>query len=121
MMFGIFASSTITILFPTVVATLGYSNVISLLLTVPPYMLAVLTSFLNSWHADRTGERYVHITLPLYVAVIAYIIAASTLATGPRYLAITLMPSGLYTGYGAAASWISNTIARPPAKVRILL
>ena len=115
--FGFVASGTVTNLFPTVVATLGYSDVNSLLLTVPPYILAVGTSFCNSWHADRTGERYFHITLPLYFAVIAFIIAATTTAIGPRYFAMMLMPAGVYSGYVVALGWISNTLPRPPAKV----
>ncbi|MCJ1280098.1 hypothetical protein MMC21_007924 [Puttea exsequens] len=115
-LFGFVASGTVTNLFPTVVETLGYSSVISLLLTVPPYVLAVITSFLNAWHADKTGERYWHITVPLYFAVIAYIIAASTTTIGPRYFAMMLMPAGVYTGYVVALGWISNTLPRPPAK-----
>ncbi|MCJ1469870.1 hypothetical protein MMC07_008514 [Pseudocyphellaria aurata] len=110
------ASGTVTNIFPSVVKTLGYSNNISLLLTVPPYMLAVMTTFLNSWHADKTGERYFHITLPLYFAVFAYILAAATTATAPRYVAMMFMVSGVYTGYVVALAWISNTLPRPPAK-----
>lgn len=115
--FGFVAAGTVTNLFPTVVATLGYSDVNSLLLTVPPYVLAVVTSFYNSWHADKTGERYFHITLPLYFAIVAFIIAATTTTTGPRYFAMMLMPSGIYPGYVVALGWISNTLPRPPAKV----
>ncbi len=117
LLFGFVAAGTVTNLFPTVVATLGYSDVISLLLTVPPYVLAVITSFCNAWHADRTGERYFHITVPLYFAVIAFIIAATTTSIGPRYFAMMLMPAGVYTGYVVALGWISNTLPRPPAKV----
>ena len=71
----------------------------------------------SSWHADRTGERYFHITLPLYFAVIAFIIAASTTTTAPRYVAMMLMVPGVYTGYVVALAWISNTLPRPPSKV----
>ncbi|KAL8917244.1 MAG: hypothetical protein Q9208_008083 [Pyrenodesmia sp. 3 TL-2023] len=116
LLFCFVASGTVTNLFPTIVQTLGYSNIISLLLTVPPYVLGVITTFCNSWHADRTGERYFHITLPLYVAVIAFIIAAATTKTAPRYLAMMLMIPGVYTGYVVALAWISNTLPRPPAK-----
>jgi len=119
-LFCFVASGTVTNLFPTVVSTLGYSSVISLLLTVPPYVLAVMTTFLNAWHADRTGERYWHITGPLYFAVIAFIIAATTTTVGPRYFAMMLMPAGVYTGYVVALAWISNTLPRPPAKVNPL-
>lgn len=117
LLFCFVASGTVTNLFPTVVGTLGYSDVVSLLLTVPPYALGVMTTFLNAWHADRTGERYFHITLPLYFAVIAYIIAATTTKTGPRYLAMMMMVPGVYTGYVVALAWISNILPRPPAKV----
>ncbi|KAL8911690.1 MAG: hypothetical protein Q9171_003180 [Xanthocarpia ochracea] len=116
LLFCFVASGTVTNLFPTIVGTLGYNDINSLLLTVPPYVLGVITTFLNSWHADRTGERYFHITLPLYFAVIAFIVAAATISPGPRYLAMMLMIPGVYTGYVVALAWISNTLPRPPAK-----
>ncbi|KAL8652600.1 MAG: hypothetical protein Q9210_002586 [Variospora velana] len=116
LVFCFVASGTVTNLFPTIVQTLGYSNIISLLLTVPPYVLGVITTFCNSWHADRTGERYFHVTIPLYFAVIAFIIAAATTKTAPRYLSMMLMIPGVYTGYVVALAWISNTLPRPPAK-----
>lgn len=93
MLFGIVASGSVTNFFPTVVQTLGYGDIESLCLTAPPYVLAVITAFLNAWHADRTGERYLHVVLPLCVAVIAFIIAAATTATAPRYVAMMLMVS----------------------------
>jgi hypothetical protein len=70
MLFGFVAAGTVTNFFPyvcyivskissltfprTVVATLGYNSVDSLLLTAPPYCLAVITTFLNSWHAGKS-------------------------------------------------------------------
>jgi hypothetical protein len=116
LLFCIVASGSVTNFFPTVVATLGYSNVNSLLLTAPPYVLCVITSFTNAWHADRTGERYWHIILPLIVNMIANIIAATTTSLAPRYLSMMLMVPGVYTGYVVALAWISNTLPRPPAK-----
>jgi len=95
---------------------LGHGDVVTLLLTAPPYVLAVITTFLNSWHADRTGERYLHIVLPLIVAMAAFILAACTTATGPRYLAMMLMVPGVYSGYVVGLAWISNSLPRPPAK-----
>lgn len=96
--------------------TLGYGSVESLLLTSPPYIVCVITSFFNAWHADRTGERYLHVVLPQVVAVAAFIIAATTTAIGPRYFSMMIMISGIYTGYVVALAWISNCIPRPPAK-----
>ncbi|MCJ1435677.1 hypothetical protein MMC27_005052 [Xylographa pallens] len=116
MLFCIVASGGVTNFFPTVVATLGYGNIDSLLLTAPPYILAVVTALANAWHADRTGERFFHVVIPLCVAVIAFIIGAATTSTGPRYLSMMLMVPGVYTGYVVVLAWISNTMPRPPAK-----
>jgi hypothetical protein len=116
MLTGIVSSGSVTNFFPTVVKTLGYGTITTLLLTAPPYVLAVITAMANAWHADRTGERYFHVTLPLYVAVAAFILAASTTATAPRYVAMMLMVPGVYTGYVVALGWISNCMPRPPAK-----
>ncbi|KAM3076383.1 hypothetical protein ACMFMG_007203 [Clarireedia jacksonii] len=116
LLFGIVAAGSVTNFFPTVVATLKYNNIQSLLLTAPPYVLAVITAFANAWHADRTGERFLHIAIPLTVATAAFILAAATTAIAPRYVAMMLMVPGVYTGFVVALAWISNTLPRPPAK-----
>ena len=85
-------------------------------LPLPLKILAVITSCFNAWHADRTGERYFHITIPLYVAMAAFILAVATTDFAPRYLAMMLMIPGVYTGYAVGLSWISSTMPRPPAK-----
>lgn len=111
----VFASS-VNYFFPTVVQTLGYGRVNTLLLTVPPYALGVITCCLNAWHSDRTGEKYLHVTLPLFLAVVSFVLAASTTSVVPRYISMMLMIPGVYTGYVVALGWISSTIPRPPAK-----
>jgi hypothetical protein len=116
MIFCMVSSGSVTNFFPTVVQTLNYGKIQTLLLTAPPYVLAMITAFANAWHADRTGERYFHITLPLYIAVVAFVIGAATTSTGPRYLSMMLMVPGIYTGYVVALGWISNILPRPPAK-----
>ncbi|KAJ4402662.1 hypothetical protein N0V91_007036 [Didymella pomorum] len=116
LLLSIVSSASVTKFFPTVVKTLGYDNIHTLLLTAPPYVLAVFTTFLNAWHADKTGERFWHIVLPLCVGVAAFILAACTHSTAPRYVAMMLMVPGVYTGYVVALAWISNSMPRPPAK-----
>lgn len=116
LLLSIVSSASVTNFFPTVVKTLGYNNIKTLLLTAPPYVLAVMTTYLNAWHADRTGERFLHIVLPLCVGVAAFILCAATHSTAPRYVAMMLMVPGVYTGYVVALAWISNSMPRPPAK-----
>lgn len=88
---GSMSAASVTNFFPTVVATLGYSNVITLVLTAPPYVLGLITMFATAWHADRTGERFYHVTIPLCLAMATFIVSASTTNTGARYAAIMFM------------------------------
>jgi len=116
MILCIVSSASVTNFFPTVVETLNYGKIETLLLTAPPYCLAVITAFINAWHSDRTGERYFHVTLPLYISVAAFIIAATTTDVAPRYVSMMLMVPSFYSGYVVALGWISNTLPRPASK-----
>ncbi|KAI1140237.1 major facilitator superfamily domain-containing protein [Hypoxylon sp. FL0543] len=116
LLFGIVASGSVTNFFPAVVKTLGYNNVVTLLLTCPPYVLCVICTWINAWHADRTGERYWHVVLSLVVALAAFILAAATTGLAPRYVAMMLMVPGVYCAFVVSLAWISNTLPRPPAK-----
>ncbi|KAF2673693.1 retrograde regulation protein 2 [Microthyrium microscopicum] len=113
---GIVSAGSVTNFFPTVVQTLNFGTIQTLLLTTPPYVLAVITSMANAWHADRTGERFLHVVLPLCVGLAAFIIAACATSTAARYVSMMLMVPGVYTGYVVCLAWISNSIPRPPAK-----
>ncbi|XP_044717179.1 major facilitator superfamily domain-containing protein [Hirsutella rhossiliensis] len=116
LLFGQISANSVTNFFPTVVATLHYGPVPTLLLTVPPYVLGLITTLANAWHADKTGERFYHITLPLGVGIAAFIVAAATTNTAARYVSMMLMIPGLYSGFTTAVAWVSNTMPRPPAK-----
>ncbi|KHJ31893.1 putative mfs transporter [Erysiphe necator] len=47
------ASSVVTY-FPSIVKTLNYNRVTTFLLTVPPFALAVITTYFNAWHAGKS-------------------------------------------------------------------
>lgn len=85
------AAGSVTNFFPTVVKTLNRPNVETLLLTTPPYLLAVITTAINSWHADKTGERFWHVVTPLFFAVAAFIIGVATTNTAARYFSMVIM------------------------------
>ncbi|PYH64927.1 MFS transporter [Aspergillus vadensis CBS 113365] len=70
--------------FPAVVKTLGFSMVNTLLLTVPPYMVALAISIANNWSANQLRNSSFHAIWPLSVAIAGFIIAAATLNTGAR-------------------------------------
>lgn len=56
----------------------GASDTVSSILASIPYIMALLGMLLNGWHSDRTGERVVHVSVPLALQGVGIAIAAST-------------------------------------------
>ncbi|ETN38208.1 uncharacterized protein HMPREF1541_06239 [Cyphellophora europaea CBS 101466] len=116
LVFGVVSSGTINSYFPSVVSTLGYNRTNTLLLTAPPYLLSCIVALGVSLNADRTGERYFHFTLPVWVSIAGFIISAAAVNLPARYFAMMIMLPGVYTAFTLGLTWAANTIPRPPAK-----
>ncbi|ODV78243.1 transporter of nicotinic acid [Suhomyces tanzawaensis NRRL Y-17324] len=110
------AACGVTNFFPSVVQTLNFNRTTTLCLTAPPYCLAVVVTFLWARHADKTGERFYHVCLPLCISLVSFIISASTLNTAARYFAMCIMIPSLYSSFTVILAWTSNCCPRPPAK-----
>jgi len=106
--------------FPTLTKTLGFNNTVTLLLCAPPWAFAVILTFLNARHSDKTGERFFHIIGPLSLGMIGFIIALATRNTAARYISFFLMAQS-YAGFVVFYTWMSNTIPRPPSKRAVAL
>lgn len=115
------AACGITNYFPSIIQTLKFDRMITLVLTAPPYLLAVVCTFLWATHADRTGERFWHVVSPMILALVAFIINVSTLNVGARYFGMCLMIPSLYCAFTTILSWMSNSVPRPPLKRAIAL
>ncbi|KAI0687252.1 MFS general substrate transporter [Earliella scabrosa] len=115
MTFGQLLGASFVNFFPTIAATLGFSTTVTLLLTAPPWILVTVLGCLNAWHADRTGERFLHLSIPMCGTIIAYIIGTTTRSIPGRYIAMFLMASS-YIGFSLTLVWVSNVTPRPPAK-----
>ncbi|KAF2111894.1 permease of the major facilitator superfamily [Lophiotrema nucula] len=101
--------------FPSLTKTLGYSNIISLLLVAPPYVFMVFYSFAHCWFSDRLGNRFWFLTYPVFVSIIGFLVFMFTDSFGPRYFSFFLM-NFVFAQNGTIYAWISNAIPRPPAK-----
>lgn len=110
-----------TYLFPSIVKTLGFPRIETLLLMAPPYFLAFLFSITNSWHSGRTGEHCFHIVTACVLSAIGQIISKSTNKTGARYFAMFLQAMGAFSAFQLILSWVSATIPRPKAKRAVAL
>ncbi|KAF2107391.1 retrograde regulation protein 2 [Lophiotrema nucula] len=114
-------SMSFTYFFPSIVQTLGYPRVETLLLTAPPYFLAFLFSVTNSWHSGRTGEHCFHIVCACLLSAVGQIISMSTHNTGARYFAMFLQATGAFSAFQLILSWVSATVQRPKAKRAVAL
>ncbi|KZS87183.1 MFS general substrate transporter [Sistotremastrum niveocremeum HHB9708] len=115
MMFTQLLGLSFTNFFPTLTASLGFSTTISLLLAAPPWIFAAVGSLFNARHADRTGERFFHLSTPWIGTMIGFVIALVTADTGARYVSMFLMAGGKI-GFALTLVWVSNVVPRPPAK-----
>ena len=102
---------------PQVIQTYGLAPLKIGFLTAIPYFFAAIAMVLWGAHSDRTGERILHVALPLFFAGAAFAwsaftgplaltLAALTLATVGTYAAIGTfwsLPTSILTGTGAAA------------------
>ncbi|KAL6819990.1 major facilitator superfamily domain-containing protein [Trichoderma camerunense] len=114
--YGSTSAGSITTFFPTVMKGLGKGTVETLLLTTPPYLIGAVMLFINAWHADKTGERYLHIVLPTILAIAAFILGVSTTSFVPRYVAMCFIIGSIYSGYVVGLGYISSVIPRPADK-----
>lgn len=87
-------SQSFTYFFPTIVNTLGYSQVTTLLLTVPVWFATFVVALAVAIHASKTDERTLHIVIPMLVACVGNVIVTSSTNTGARFFAMFLMPMG---------------------------
>lgn len=72
---------------------LGRNNIDTLLLTTPPYLISTIFVLINAWHADKTGERYLHIICPPMLGIVSFILSVSTTSFAARYVLAILLSS----------------------------
>lgn len=109
-------SQTFQYFFPSIVNTLGFGKIETLLLTVPVWFATFLVSLLVTYTAGKTGDRSIHIMCLMCVSCIGNIIVISTTNTGVRFFAMFLMPMGAVSAYQIIVTWVANSFPRPMVK-----
>ncbi|KAI3553098.1 major facilitator superfamily transporter [Colletotrichum abscissum] len=107
--------------FPTVVKTLGFNTTITLVMTCPPFIFAGAAGILFGWSSGRLHERTWHITVGLGVAILGFVVAASTLNTAARYVACFIFPMGAYAVNSVIIGWASSTLSQTKEKKAVVL
>ncbi|KAK9447020.1 major facilitator superfamily domain-containing protein [Limtongia smithiae] len=114
-LFCIAGTASINTVFPTIVESLGYTYSKTLLLTAPPWILCAITCYSNSFHSDRTQERFWHMVWGPALSVVGFAIGLATTKTAPRYVAIMILLQ-IYNSWGVAFAWVTSTLNQPPIK-----
>ncbi|KAI9736697.1 MAG: hypothetical protein M1834_000901 [Cirrosporium novae-zelandiae] len=102
--------------FPTIVKTLGYPNIETLLVTAPVWMATFLVSLLVTWTSGKTGDRSIHIMCLMTISCVGCIICVATTVVGARFFAMFLMPMGAVSAYQIIVAWVANSFPRPLVK-----
>lgn len=106
---------------PSVIKTLGFSTTVTLLLTCPPFIMAGIAGIMTGWSSGRMHERTWHITVGLGVAIVGFVIAASTLNIPARYVACFIFPMGAYAVNSVIIGWASSTLQQTKEKKAVVL
>ncbi|KAK9314475.1 major facilitator superfamily domain-containing protein [Lipomyces starkeyi] len=115
MMFSLAITGGINTVFPTIVDSLGFSRPKTLLLTAPPWILCSITSVINSFHSDKTGERCMHMLWGPCISLLGCLICIFTTSIFLRYIAMLFLLQ-IYNSWSLGFAWMATTVPRPPIK-----
>jgi hypothetical protein len=120
--------------FPTIVKTLGYGNIETLLITAPVWIATFIVSLIVTYTSGKTNDRSLHIICLMLVSVVGGIICTATTNTGAKFFAMFLyvfthipihsccladhfrMPMGAVSAYQIIIAWVANSFPRPLVK-----
>lgn len=107
--------------FPTVVSSLGYGSIITLLLTSPPSVFAGIFGFLVALSSGKFNERTWHITICMGAAIAGFIISCLTLNVAARYISCFMFAGGVYSVNSVILGWVAATLGQTPEKKAVSL
>ena len=81
---------------PTIIRKSGIDNVMTIgILSVIPFLIALIVQYMNARHSDRTGERRWHVAIPAFCAAIGWASLPSVQSNVPlSLLMLTLATAG---------------------------
>jgi hypothetical protein len=107
--------------FPTVVKTLGFSQLITLVLTCPPYLIAGVVTIAVSWSSGKFNERTWHITISKCVATVGFLVACAPISVAGRYTAMVIFTIGTYGVNSLILGWCGSTCGQTPEKKAVAI
>ncbi|KAI9455428.1 major facilitator superfamily domain-containing protein [Lactarius psammicola] len=90
---------------PSIVHDLGFSATNAQLLSVPPFLLAGLSTYIISIWSDRMNLRGPFIVTGAMTSMTGYIVAYTTNKPGPGYMAAIIAACGAYPSIAISLAW----------------
>jgi MFS family permease len=100
--------------YPAIVRGFGYSRVITLVITFPPYFCAAIAAVSIAWSSDRLQDRGWHFSIPVAFAMVGYVVCMATQNGIARYVVSYIYVVGLFGANPLIQTWISGTLSKSP-------
>lgn len=114
--FGLILALSYKDFFPSIVATLGYSDLMTYLIQAPPYVFAYIATVAISWTAGKYMEHCYHIIGTAVMGIVGTVIVISTLNPGARYFGMFFMCAGPFVGLNIHIPWETTNVFTPRTK-----
>jgi MFS family permease len=96
---------------PTIIRSLGYTQVKAQLFTVPPNMCAFFTVLLTGWFSDKWQVRGPLMLVGCSVAIAGYIMLIASTTTSVQYGGTFLVAAGIFPCSPLVMGWLTNNLA----------
>ncbi|GKZ93373.1 hypothetical protein AnigIFM59636_006444 [Aspergillus niger] len=114
MHFALIIAQSFKDFFPSIVATLNFSQVETYLVQAPPWVIAYIATLILSWSCGRFLKHCWHIVIPVFITLAGTVIMISTLNIGARYFSFILLCTGPFVGLNRLDPNILGNQRRPP-------
>ena len=106
-----FPGYTLSLFLPTIITGLGYTSTQAQLLSIPPYVVAFITTMSVAVLAERTKRRAPFIIGGSTVALVGYIILISSHWPGLSYAGTIIVTAGMFPSTAIIVSWPANNVS----------
>lgn len=96
---------------PTIIKSLGYTQVKAQLFTVPPNMGAFFTVLLVGWLSDKWHLRGPLMIVGCTVAIVGYIMLIASTRSSVQYGGTFLVAAGIFPCSPLVMGWLTNNLA----------
>jgi len=101
---------SISLFLPTIVRTLGYTNNMAQLMTVPPYVVACIVCIASGFMADRFKTRGVFLIGNNCITLMGLIMLITSHNPQVKYAGTFFLAAGAYTTSPQGVAWTGNNI-----------